>query len=402
MRPLLFVCLKYLKNGNRFLFSRSNIFSLLGITIGVFAILVVSSFMNGLHHELLLQITDQKPDIVVQKVDGSKIVDAESLSIYLENKIPDILASTWVLEFDIILKNGENYIAATCYGIELSSFQRVGTYLSDFTNNQLESEQIILGKEAAFRLDVFENQSLTMVDPTNSVPTAFGLIPKMKSFKLSGSYFSTDTQLNSFSCFITHKQASDFTNSATGLHKLFIKTKDPENSYLVAKSLETLLGEDFLFRDWSVSEVNLFKSLQIEKIALNSVLFLIVLLAIFNMSSNFVKMVFEKQSEIGIMKAIGFSDGQIFTIFNMIGTTIGFLGALFGTLFSYVFIRLQQTYGLIPMPVKGLNFTRVPVELNPIEFYLIFALVLLVSYFSCLIPAGLTRRFDPIKTIRDN
>lgn len=399
LKKLIFIALKYLRGKNSFFFQPSNQFCLFGIAIGVFSILVVSSFMDGLKVELLKQIIDNKPHIIIQKKDNGSFKDFDKE--YLKKRFNNITAISSVVETEVIVQNKTNINIVTLLGIDLNHHSQITKFLNNYTLEEFDNKSLIIGGNIAFNLDVKVDDIVTLFSTSPKIPTAFGLIPIMKKVKIKNIFFSSDPKLNSFTAYTSKPVANIFQPVMGEVNKIYIKTANSQNSHLTAKKLHNYFGDEYLVSDWSKLEINLFKSLKVEKIALNFVLSLIVILAVFNMGSNFVKLTLEKKTEIGVLKAIGYSNFQIYSVFYLIGSIIGFLGATLGSVVAFVFIFMQKIFGIIPIPVEGLSFSSVPVELKLSEFVILFALVMAVSFATSTLPAMATRKIDPIRIIRD-
>ena len=153
--------------------------------------------------------------------------------------------------------------------------------------------------------------------------------------------------------------------------------------------------------DWSQFEAHLFDAIRMEKMIIFFVLILMVILASFNMIGNFIKLVYEKRTEIGILKALGATDQQIVRIFMITGTVIGFTGIFTGTLLAVILLIAQQTWEFITIPVAGFPLQVVPVEIRTIDFILVPVITLLISFITTLKPAAKALKIEPLKIIRN-
>jgi len=160
------------------------------------------------------------------------------------------------------------------------------------------------------------------------------------------------------------------------------------------------LGEEILVEDWSVFEANLFNAIKMEKIVMFLVLALMIIIASFNMTGNFIKLVKEKKMEIGVLKALGASEKDIIRIFVNVGIIIGMLGTFIGVLLALIVLLAQQRWHFIQIPVPGFPLHWLPVEIRILDFVIVPMVAIVISFLTTLQPSKCTVKVDPIKMIR--
>jgi lipoprotein-releasing system permease protein len=310
-----------------------------------------------------------------------------------------------VNELELMLQNKNSITSTVCYGVNLQKHNQI-TGLNDKMrigepNAASFQDGIIMGLDMSVTLNVTVGEYVQVTSPVGKRATPFGLLPKTKKLKVVGIFISGLPQYDKAISYIS-LQNSQFFSEKQGVSQIEVKTSDKVSSRQVAKQLQQNLGDNYLAEDWSEFEANLFNAIKMEKAVMFIVLALMILLAAFNMSGNYIKLVSEKRVEIGVLKAMGASDRDLVKIFVNIGAIIGILGTFFGLSLAGVVIFLQAKFQIVQIPVSGFPMEGLPVAVRWIDFVLVPAVAIIISFLATLNPAGRTAKIDPIKTIRDN
>ena len=398
------LALKYLKGRGRFLFKSSNLLSLLGIIIGVFSLLVVSSVMNGFESDMRRRVIGFKSEIKVHNLDYSPLANYDQLLNEII-KAPGIVAVAPVCENELMLQNKKNIVSSVCYGIDYDSHNKIIDLQSKIrvgvpTKELFEDDGIILGLDMSLNLNVTVGEYVQLFSPIGTEPTPFGLLPKSKKFKVNGLFISGMPEYDKVFSFISLKNSQYFLGLKDEISYIEIKTDNSSRSYVTAKKLQSFLGNKVIVEDWSEFEANLFNAIKMEKVVMFLVLALMIILASFNMIGNFVKLVIEKKTEIGILKALGASERDIKKIFIYIGLIVGFVGTFIGLFLAVILLNAQRLWHFIKIPVPGFPLHYLPVEIRFWDFIIVPIVSILISYLTTLHPAKKTLKIEPIKIIR--
>ena len=391
------LALRYLKGRKKYFFTFSNMLSLLGIVIGVFSLLVVSSVMNGFDTDMRSRVIGSKAEIKIHKTDYSPISDYDEIINKIE-QIPSVIGIAPVCENELMIQN-ENELASTiCYGINLKQQKKVTQLLDRIVVGEpgieaLENNGIIIGLDLSMTLNVTVGEYVHLTSPIGTEPTPFGLLPKNKKLKVIGIFISGMPEYDRIFTYISLKNGQYFSSYKDEIRQIEVKSTDSRKSYRTAKQLQEILGEEFLVEDWSVFEANLFNAIKMEKIVMFFVLALMIIIASFNMTGNFIKLVTEKKMEIGVLKALGASEKDIIKIFVNVGIIIGMLGTL-------IVLLAQQNWHFIQIPVPGFPLHWLPVEIRILDFVIVPMVAIVISFLTTLQPSKRTVRIDPIKIIR--
>ncbi|MDY6915367.1 MAG: ABC transporter permease [Candidatus Cloacimonadota bacterium] len=397
------LALKYLKGRNRLFFTFSNNLSLLGIIIGVFSLLVVSSVMNGLAEDMQQRVLDSKAEIQIYKADFSPIKNSLQI-IESVKKDKEVVAAAAVNELELLLQNKRNVASTVCYGIDLQEHTAITNLkekmrIGNPTPKTMENG-IILGLDMSLSLNVTVGEYVQVISPVGKRATPFGFMPQSLKLKVVGIFISGLPEYDKVISYISLEN-SDLFSKTNGVSKIEVKTTDINTASRTASRLQKQLGTDYVVEDWSEFEANLFNAIKMEKTVMFIVLALMILLAAFNMSGNFIKLVAEKKTEIGVLKAMGASDRNIINVFISIGLFIGIIGTLVGLVLALVVILLQSNYQIIQIPISGLPMQNLPVSIRWLDFVLVPIITIFISFLATLNPAKRTTKVDPIKIIRD-
>jgi len=396
---------RYLCGKNRIFPRTTHLLSLIGITIGVTALLIVSSVMNGFEQDMMRRVIGSRAEIRLTTADREPITDYPDLISGIEKR-PEILNVSPVISNELLAYKGDAVAVINAFGIdykkhneliELEEQIRLGVpEIPEF-----EEEGIIIGLDLSLALRATIGEYIQLTSPINSKPSPLGMIPRVRRFKVLGIFVSGMPEYDKTYAYISLENGRYFADLAEGVSLLQIKTTNPQRSRRYASTLQRELGDGYQVEDWSQFDASLFKAMQLEKGVMFSVLVLMLVISGFNMAGNSLKTVTEKKNEIGILKALGMKTGRIDRFFIGVNLSVGLLGILLGGLISVLFLYLQYNYQLIYIPVPGFPIHWLPVEVRLADFLVVPAIVLIISFSSTIIALQKIRDILPIKVIRE-
>ena len=399
------LALRYLKGRKKFFFTFSNILSLLGIVIGVFSLLVVSSVMNGFNSDMRDRVIGSKAEIKIYKEDYSPISNYNEL---IENIIKNekVVGAAPVCDIELMIQKEKSLSSTLCYGIDLDKQKKVTELLNKIVvgapdKSKLDDDGIIIGLDLSLTLSATVGEYIQLTSPIGTQPSPFGLLPKSKKLKVVGIYISGMPEYDRVYTYISLKNSQYFLGFEDEVTQIEVKSVDPSHSTRVASEIQNSINGDYIVEDWSVFDANLFNAIKMEKAVMFLVLALMIIIASFNMSGNFVKLVTEKRVEIGVLKAMGASGRDVVKIFINIGVIIGFLGTLIGLILALILLYAQMKFQFIVIPVPGFPLQWLPVEMRVLDFILVPTIVIVISLLTTLHPASRTVKIDPMKIIRN-
>jgi lipoprotein-releasing system permease protein len=394
MKAELFISWRYLmtKRKEKFM-SLISVISVLGIAIGVMALIVVIGVMTGFDKDLRDKIVGNYSHITISsfKAIDNKEYDRIAARISLNAQVKGV--SPYV-QGQVLTKQGNKYIAVGIKGINPgteSSVTRIAKYLTAGNINDLTADKVIIGKELAAYLGLGMNSEIVTYSP-------FG---KERNLKVVGIFASGmyDYDLNLI--FTDLKTAQGILGLNDQFTAVAVKLEDLNLADKVKVELSNALGIDYNLKTWMEANENFFAALKLEKLTMFIILTLIILVASFNIISTLVVMVVEKTRDIGVLKAIGMTSGQIRNIFTFEGLIIGALGTFFGTAGGLILCSLLKKYQFIKLPQDIYYINRLPVS---IEFWPDIALIVLsavvITLISTIYPARKASSMNPVEALR--
>jgi len=181
---------------------------------------------------------------------------------------------------------------------------------------------------------------------------------------------------------------------------LGVRTLDADRAGEIADQIQERLGFEFMAVSWSTTNGALFSALELEKLAMGLILFLIVVVASFNIVSTLVMVVVDRTREIGILKSMGMTDGMIRRIFTLQGFWIGGFGTVLGTVIGHVLAWVLGTFEIIPIPPEVYFVDRLPVSVRAVDVLKITSLSITIAFLATIYPALQASRLQPVDAIR--
>lgn len=367
-----------------------SLISCLGVAIGVMALIVVIAVMAGFDNDLKDKIIGVNPHIYIHSEEG--IADFKALSSKLKS-IKEVKEVAPYVSGQAFLYYRDKVLSLNLKGIDPLSEKNV-TRIKDYMMGRsftLPKGGILLGKELVAMLGIKVGDEVILSSPVIGLNTPF----RVTGIFHTGMY---DYDLNL--AFLNIKDAQAFFGVGGLVTQVGIKLDDPYHASFVKKKLEGVLPVSLHARTWMEINKNFFAALALEKLAMFIILTLIVLVACFNIISTLIVMVVEKTKDIGILKAIGATQGSIRRIFTWGGLIVGFSGTLFGIISGVVLCLLLKKYQFIQLPKDIYYIDKLPVSLRWQDTLLIAGCSLLICFLATIYPASKAARLNPVEALR--
>lgn len=394
MKPELLISWRYLvtKRKEKFI-SLISIISIMGVAIGVMALIIVIAVMTGFDKDLRDKIVGNYSHITIASYRGMDNNEYNNIIKKIAGH-PHIKGMSPYVQGQVLIKEANRFFALTLKGIDPYTepqVTKINKYLTQGNIESLGENSVIIGKELALYLGLNLNSNIVIYSP----------LSKLYNLRVVG-IFNSGMYDYDMNLIFTHlKNAQEILGLNNQVSAIAIKL---DNLYLADKVKEDLsraLGFDYSLKTWMEANQNFFAALKLEKLTMFIILTLIILVASFNIASTLIVMVVEKTKDIGILKAIGMNAGGIRKIFTYEGLLIGTLGTFLGALGGIVLCHLLKKYQFIKLPQDIYYIDRLPVsiELWP-DIVLIILAAIVITLVSTIYPATKAAGLRPVEALR--
>lgn len=381
--------------------------SILGITIGVAALIVVLSVFNGFGSLVTSYLINFDPHVRVEitsfdaSLSPQKLLHAINGIKDLKNSAPfvsgKVLAYRDGLTEVINLKGISADQGENLYGINSSI-----VYGKYFSGNVKGLPEIVLGIRLADKLQAIIGDTITLISPVGIETAVTQLsMPKMQKFLLKGIYTSNNNEFDANYIFTELHHAQRLLGYNSRIQGYDIRLENIEASFDVKDKLQKQLNSgDYSVNTWYDFHKDLYSVMQIERWAAYIILSLIIAVASFNIMGSLAMSVIEKKRDIGILRAIGTSEKSILKIFMFEGLLIGIIGTIAGTLLGYFVCFLQLKYNIYPLDPTQYKINSLPLEIRISDFFFISGASMLLSFLASLYPARRAAKVNAIEAIK--
>ena len=411
-RPLaLYIGLRYTgaKRRNHFI-SFISLISIIGIGLGVSALITVLSVMNGFEQELRTRILGMASHA---SISGSRQPLAEwedAAGLAMEH--PQVVGVAPYVQGEIMLTKGKKVSGALVRGILPGMEPDVSTVGEHMRSGRLEDLQpgeyrIILGAELAYSLSARLGDQITMVTPQANFSPA-GVLPRLRRFRVSGIFDVGMYEYDRGVALVHMEDAARLFQLDSAVTGIRLRLEDLFQAPQVARELAGRLGGGLKVEDWTRQHANFFRAVQTEKRVMFVILTLIVAVAAFNIVSTLVMVVTDKRSDIAILRTLGASPGRVMAIFMVQGTTIGVMGTLLGVIGGVLLaLNVEAMVGWVE-GVFDVHFldpniyyiSQMPSDVRLGDVLRVALGAFLMSLFATLYPAWRAARTDPAEALR--
>ncbi len=388
--------------------------SLIGITLGVATLIVVMSVMGGFHETLLSRIIGMNGHVVVYHQDGA-IADYDYLIDKMkQNKVvaTHAIGIVPIAEGQVMATASGNNTGAMVRGIrmtDLAAKTETGTKIYGKTLSEIHDGELVVGASLARSLRIGMGDKVSLVSASGATPTPFGTMPRIMAYPVMSSFFMGMYEYDSGYIFMPLETAQKYLNIGNAVTHVDLFLRNPEDTIAVRDALARLLPDGFVVRDWRELNRGFVGALQVESNVMFLILMLIVIVAAFNIVSSLVMLVKDKNKDIAVLRTFGVSRKSMMKIFILSGTSIGVIGAFFGTVLGVVVaiyiepIRqfFQWITGRDLFPSELYYLSELPSKLVPSTVIGIAVLAIALAFLATLYPAWKAASTDPVDVLRN-
>jgi lipoprotein-releasing system permease protein len=380
--------------------------SIVGITVGVAALIIVLSVFNGFNSVVTQVLVNFDPHLRIEPASGSSFVPDDRLAHALEDD-PRVAAHAPYVSSKALLVTPRVSRVVLVKGVDDSTVGEVSgvkgaTILGNFTfDDTNEAGGIVLGLTLADRLGMSLGADLTVVSPIGVDALAMQTgEPLMRAVIVRGIYDSNNKDYDAHYAYVSLETARDLFEMGDAITGIEIRLHAISDAEGVQRDLQDQLGEGFQVSTWYDLHRDLYSVMKIERWTAYIILCLIVGVATFNVLGSLTMGVIEKRRDIGILKALGATSGSITRLFMFEGILVGTLGTVLGTAIGLLVCYLQITYQLFPLDPTVYIIPAIPVEVRWTDFVAVALASMLLSLLASLYPARRAAGLLPVQAIR--
>lgn len=385
--------------------------SIAGVSLGVFALIVVLSVMNGFGNELRDRTLSMTSHATITGFDGTMSNWQQVADTAKQH--PQVVSAAPYIRKEVMMSNGRRVSGSLVRGIEPEAETTVSTVASKMVSGQLTDLRpgeygIVVGRELAASLGVYEGDRITVITPQASV-TAVGVMPRLRRFKVVGVFEVGMHEFDSAMAYMHIEDAARLFQLEDGeVNGVRLKLADLFEAQRVTHELDKTFGDEYWIRDWTRQHRNFFKALKTEKTVMFIILLMVIAVAALNIVSTLMMTVTDKEADIAILRALGMTPGSIMTIFIIQGTVIGMFGTLIGVaagvpvalnVFEIV-SWLEQLFQTDFLPSDVYYISDITADVRPKEVMTYAVSAFVITVLATIYPAWRASRTMPAEALR--
>ena len=395
--------------GEGFIFLVASI-SLVAVALGVAALIIVMSVMNGFRAELFDKIVGLNGHAVINGY-GGRLDNWQQILKDTKNT-PGVTDATALIEQPLLATFNGRFEAILMRGMSVTDIRRNETLKGKTVAGSIDSlaagsGRIAMGSRLAQNLGAQVGQMVTITNPQGRT-TPFGTVPREISYEVAAIFEIGVYDYDKAFVIMPLEDAQTLMLLGNQIGMIEIKTEDPDRVNEILRPLLPKIDDKGVVVDWRSMNASLFEALAVERVAMFVVLSIIVLVAVFNILSSLIMLVRAKTRDIAILRTMGASRQSLLRIFMTVGVLIGSAGIVAGMILGFIFLYFRQSVVNAIQFVTGQNLwdpsirflTELPSKTDPFEVMAICGLALLFSFLATLYPALKAASTDPVQVLR--
>jgi len=401
-----FIAKRYLFSKKKFNFiTIISLISIVGVTIGVAALIIVLSVFNGFSSKVTAILVSFDPHIRVEAEGGNKLADYNSLQEKIKNA--GIKSSTpYTLNKGMLANSASNEVVFI-KGVNENEINKVSGIKDvmrfgkfDLSDNG-EYGGIVLGLSLMGKLKSRPGDTITLLSPAGLENSLTQFVdPKTKKFIITGVYDSDNKDYDGNYAYISIANSQDLFQLGNLVNGIEMRLENIIDSESEKEKLIKTLGSDFNVMTWYDLHKDFYSILKVERWVAFVILSLIIAVASFNILGSLTMTVIEKKRDIGVLKAMGATDKMITNIFMFEGISVGVIGMVVGTLLGLGIILAQKYFEFYKLDATIYKITSLPVELRLYDFIFVPIAALALCFLASLYPSRRAAKLDPVNAIR--
>ena len=384
-------------------------FAFTGIALGVATLIIVMSVMNGFKSELLSRILGINGHIMIVSAPGFPFTNYKAAVDDLEN-IDGVELAIPMIEKQILISTGSTAEGAMVRGIakeDILKKQVLRNGVAGVDIDAFTGDTVIIGERLADRLGVIAGDKVTLISPNGKV-TAFGTVPRMKSYQVLGTFDVGMYEYDSTHLFMPLETAQTYFGLHDAAGQIDVTLKNGDDLRQMRDIISQSVGLDAYVYDWKQSNSAFFNAIDVERNVMFLILTLIILVAAFNIITGLIMLVKDKGRDIAVLRTMGATKGMIMRIFFIDGAFIGVVGTLIGLGLGILFCEniesirrfLEMLSGRELFSAEIYFLSKLPAKIDWTEVGVVAGVSLMLSFLATLYPAYRAAKFDPVEALR--
>jgi len=397
-----FVAVRYLTKGRKNSFiSIISMVSILGIAIGVAALIIALALINGFQNDIRNRILSSSAHIMITERLGDGIDNFQNLALQVEREFPTVKTVMPVVYGTVLIKGNAREVAGAVFrGMDLAQ-KKKESWLKKLEFGALPSSEreLLVGKEMALKMSLFVGDSCLVVSPQAAL-SPLGMIPRFRKFKISGIFKSGLFEFDNGTVIANLSAGQQLFSLKNKINYLQINLEDIFSAETIAARMRDFLPVQYAVITWQELNQSLYSALKLEKTVLFFTLALIIVVASLNIVAGLILLVMQKIRDIGILLSYGTTAAQIKKIFFIQGAIIGLLGTALGVVLGLGFCIFANRYELIKVPAEIYQVSYVPFRLGAFDLLAVILVSLLISFSATLIPARKAAQVSVVEAVK--
>ena len=385
-------------------------FAFTGIALGVATLIIVMSVMNGFRHELLGRILGINGHIGIMSPLGYPFNNyREAVKDLAEIEHVQIVIP--MIENQLLISAGKSAEGAMVRGVAADDLLKKPILKDAFKKinmRDFRGDNIVMGIRLATKMGVVPGDTVTLISPNGKV-TAFGTVPRMKSYQVIGTFEVGMYEYDSNFVFMPLETAQTYFGLKGAVTHIDVTLDDENLLAPVRRSIErSVSGDGAYVYDWKQTNAAFFNAIDVERNVMFIILTLIILVAAFNIITGLIMLVKDKGRDVAVLRTMGATKGMIMRIFFMDGAFIGVVGTALGLILGVLFCHnieairqgLQTLMGRDLFSAEIYFLSKLPAKVDNLEVLTVVVISLLLSFLATLYPAYRAAKMDPVEALR--